>query len=103
MFAQGSAVFSTIDQSLVKRVLSYLTKNPDASVQVNGYASSDGSLAINHVISQSRADAFKQLLVSKHIAESRINASGKGIEDPVASNATSAGRKKNRRIEITLH
>lgn len=101
-FARGSASFSRLDQSLISRITSYLSKNPAASIQVNGYASSDGPIAINQTISQARADAFKQYLVSKSIAENRVVATGKGIENPIASNATNAGRKKNRRVEITF-
>jgi len=101
-FAQGSSSFNQIDRSLIKRIVSYLTENPGAAIQVNGYASSDGTLEINQTISQARADAFKKYLVSKNIAENRIVASGKGIENPVASNDTNAGRSKNRRVEITF-
>jgi outer membrane protein OmpA-like peptidoglycan-associated protein len=101
-FGLGSSSFISVDQSLINRIISYLAKNPDTSINVNGYASSDGSLEINQTISQARADAFKKYLVSKNIAESRIIASGKGIENPVASNHSNAGRKKNRRVEITL-
>lgn len=101
-FAQGSSSFNQIDRSLIKRIVSYLTENPDAAIQVNGYASSDGTLEINQSISQARADAFKKYLVSKNIAENRIVASGKGIENPVASNDTNAGRSKNRRVEVTF-
>ncbi|HEY0177903.1 MAG TPA: OmpA family protein [Pedobacter sp.] len=101
-FSQGSSSFSRVDQSLVRRITSYLAKNPEASVHVNGYASSDGSLEINQTISQARADAFKKYLVSKSVAESRVVAVGKGIENPIASNNSNAGRKKNRRVEITL-
>ncbi|WP_342328097.1 OmpA family protein [Pedobacter sp. FW305-3-2-15-E-R2A2] len=99
-FAQGSAAFNQIDQSLIKGIVSYLTENPDASIQINGYASSDGTLEINQTVSQARADAFKKYLISKNIAEDRVLASGKGIENPIASNGTNAGRKKNRRVEI---
>lgn len=101
-FAQGSSTFNQTDQSLIKGILSYLTENPEASIQVNGYASSDGTLEINQTVSQARADAFKKYLVSKNVAENRIVASGKGIENPIASNDTNAGRKKNRRVEIIL-
>ena len=101
-FGLGSSSFAKVDQSLINRIVSYLAKTPDASININGYASSDGSLEINQTISQARADAFKEYLVSKNIAESRIITSGKGIENPVASNNSNAGRKKNRRVEITL-
>jgi len=101
-FGQGSVSFSRIDKSLIKQITTYLSHNPNALINVNGYASSDGSLEINQTISQARADAFKNYLVSKSVADNRVVATGKGIEDPIASNSTSAGRKKNRRVEVTF-
>lgn len=101
-FSQGSSIFNSMDQALIKRIISYLSENPAASINVNGYASSEGSLTVNQTIAQARADEFKKYLVSKHINESRIVAIGKGIENPIASNAVPAGRKKNRRVEIML-
>jgi len=101
-FAQGSATIGRIDQSLLQKIVSYLNQNPAASIDINGYASSDGSLSVNQTVSQARADSFKELLISKQVAENRIAAVGKGIENPIASNATNAGRKRNRRIEIAF-
>ncbi len=101
-FAQGSSSLAGTDKTLIKRIVIYLIQNPQATIHVEGYASSDGSMEINQKLSQSRADAFKKYLISQNIEESRIVASGKGTENPVASNADAAGRKKNRRVEITF-
>ncbi|WGQ11294.1 OmpA family protein [Pedobacter gandavensis] len=101
-FGQGSSSFKKIDHSLIKNLIAYLTENPGSSIHINGYASSDGTLAVNQMVSQARADAFKKYLTTKNIAERRIVAVGKGIENPIASNHTNAGRKKNRRVEISL-
>ena len=99
-FGKGSNSISKLDRSLLKEIISFLEKNPAAVITVNGYASSEGDLAFNHHISRSRADAFKSYLVSKGIDASRINAYGKGIDNPVSSNDTEEGRIKNRRVEI---
>jgi outer membrane protein OmpA-like peptidoglycan-associated protein len=101
-FASGSITFDTIDQSAVNDILLALSSNPDSSIEVRGYASSEGSLSMNQSISQARADAFKDYLVSKNVSEDRIRALGKGIENPIASNLTLAGRKTNRRVEIDI-
>jgi len=101
-FAQGSTVFESTDQKLIKSIVSFLTNNPGAKININGYASSDGSLALNQTIAQARADAFKKYLVSKNIEAQQLIASGRGIENPIASNETNEGRRKNRRIEITF-
>lgn len=101
-FAKGSASISQPDQQLVKDLVAFLQKNPVAVITVNGYASSEGELAVNQQISRSRAAAFKSYLVAKGIAGSRINAAGKGIDNPISSNDTEEGRVKNRRVEISI-
>jgi outer membrane protein OmpA-like peptidoglycan-associated protein len=101
-FVQGSSSFASTNKTLIKRIIAYLIKNPTASIHIDGYASSDGPIAINQKISQARADAFKNYLNSLNIESSRIIATGKGIENPIASNKTASGRKRNRRVEITL-
>lgn len=101
-FTQGSSTVNQMNQSMVNQLLSYLSENPATVVQINGYASSDGTLEVNKIISQARADAFKQHLLSKNVKEDRIVALGKGIENPIATNETNAGRRKNRRVEIVL-
>lgn len=98
-FFQGSSSFASTNKALIKRIVAYLTQNPSASIHIDGYASSDGPIAVNQQISQARADAFKNHLTSLNIEASRITATGKGIENPVASNKTATGRKKNRRVE----
>ena len=101
-FVQGSSSFASVNETLIRRIVTYLIKNPAASVHIDGYASSDGPLALNQQVSQARADAFKNHLSALNIDASRISTTGKGIEKPVASNHTASGRKKNRRVEITL-
>ena len=101
-FAKGSNAISGLDQAVVKNIIVFLEKNPTAAITVNGYASSEGTLAVNETISQSRADAFKKYLVAKGIPGNRINATGRGIDNPISSNDTEEGRIKNRRVEITF-
>ncbi|MCX2493468.1 OmpA family protein [Pedobacter sp. PF22-3] len=101
-FVQGSSSFASTNNILIKHIVAYLIKNPAASIHIDGYASSDGPIALNQQISQARADAFKKYLSALNIETSRISATGKGIENPVASNKTASGRRKNRRVEITF-
>jgi OOP family OmpA-OmpF porin len=53
-------------------------------------------------LSQRRANAVKQYLVSKGIEANRIYTEGKGKTQPVADNRTAEGRQKNRRVEIEV-
>jgi len=99
-FAAGSCHPGSITGRLPALMLKKLKTNKQAIIHVLGYASSEGSPQINQQISQARADAYKRLLIQKGIAENNINAQGKGIENPIATNDTDAGRRKNRRVEV---
>lgn len=67
-----------------------------------GYTDSIGSDQYNLGLSERRANAVKQYLISKGVAADRIYTEGKGKADPIASNATAEGRAKNRRVEVEI-
>ena len=66
----------------LEHVANYLKNNPNANITINGYASPEGTEEYNQALSQRRADAVKNILVSKYgIAATRINAIGHGVGD----------------------
>jgi OmpA-OmpF porin, OOP family len=67
-----------------------------------GHTDAVGTDAYNQKLSVKRADAVKAYLVSKGIEKNRVYTEGKGEKQPVADNKTSAGRAKNRRVEIEV-
>ena len=71
-------------------------------VIATGHTDSVGTDAYNQKLSVRRADAVKKYLVSKGIADSRIQLEGKGESQPVADNKTDDGRAKNRRVQIEV-
>lgn len=82
-----------------------VTKLKDVNLDkvfIVGHTDSVGSDALNQKLSLRRADSVKTYLVSKNIDKSRIYTEGKGKKQPVADNKTSAGRAKNRRVEIEV-
>jgi len=67
-----------------------------------GHTDSIGTDAYNQRLSVRRAEAVKAYLVSKGIEKNRVYTEGKGEKQPVADNKTSAGRAKNRRVEVEV-
>ncbi len=67
-----------------------------------GHTDSIGSATYNQALSVRRAEAVKAFLVSKGIESNRVYTEGKGLTQPVADNATRAGRAKNRRVEVEV-
>ena len=79
-----------------------LRDQPDIDVRVEGYTDAIGSDAYNQRLSERRAKAVMNYLVSRGIAPSRLQAVGYGESNPVASNETAEGRAQNRRAELVV-
>ncbi|HYY41757.1 MAG TPA: OmpA family protein, partial [Pyrinomonadaceae bacterium] len=79
-----------------------LANNPDYQVVIEVYTDSRGDDATLRKLTQDRAEALAGRLVSAGVEGARIQSNGLGADSPVASNATPAGRLRNRRTEITL-
>ena len=67
-----------------------------------GHTDNIGSVEYNQKLSERRANAVKDYLVSKGIEKNRVYTEGKGLKNPIASNSTAEGRAKNRRTEIEV-
>jgi OOP family OmpA-OmpF porin len=84
------------------RVADLLT-NKNYSLKLAGNTDNTGNFDTNMRLSQERADAVKQYLVSQGADASRIDAVGYGSTKPIATNDTPEGRQQNRRVEFTLY
>ncbi|MBL4678040.1 MAG: OmpA family protein, partial [Mucilaginibacter sp.] len=73
------------------------------SLKLAGHTDNTGSKDLNMRLSKDRAEAIKTYLVEKGANASRIEATGYGQLQPIASNKTAAGRQQNRRVEFTLY
>jgi len=71
-------------------------------IEVAGHTDNVGDANYNRQLSQRRASAVAQYLVSRGVAEPRIMTAAGGEEHPIASNSTEQGRAANRRVEVTL-
>ena len=86
----------------IQKFVDYLKVKTSYDAQIIGYTDSIGKASYNKMLSKKRADAVKAIIVRKGIAANRISTIGMGEANPVASNATKAGRAQNRRIEAKL-
>lgn len=82
-------------------ILTYLRKNPTASVEINGYADELGRSDYNDKLSSARANNVKNTLVQANIAESRLNIVAAG-EDTSVNKDSEAARKLVRRVTFTV-
>ncbi|MBB1644693.1 OmpA family protein [Sphingobacterium sp. UME9] len=98
-FEFDSSVLKTSSYSTLDKLAKELRDN-NSAVQLDGYASAEGSDAYNMTLSKDRANSVKQYLVNAGVSSSSITAKGYGEKNPVASNATEEGRVQNRRVEI---
>jgi OOP family OmpA-OmpF porin len=81
-------------------VAAVLKNNPGVSVTLKGHTCDMGPESFNAPLSQSRAQAVMDYLVTQGVPKDRISVKGYGSSMPAASNATKEGRAKNRRVEI---
>ena len=102
-FASGSDKLSGTDWPILRAVAELLKSSATAKIQVGGHTDSTGDATKNRALSDARAAAVKDVLVSRYGADgSRITTKGWGAEQPVEDNATDEGRALNRRVEIVL-
>ncbi len=79
-----------------------LGQQPSMEVRIVGHTDNTGSDAINNPLSVNRAQSARDYLVSRGVSSRRISIDGRGSREPIADNATEAGRSRNRRIDIFL-
>src|SRR5207248_240578 len=71
-------------------------------IEIAGHTDNVGGADFNRQLSQRRASAVAQYLMSKGVSEQRIITAAGGEDHPIASNSTDQGRAANRRVEVTL-
>jgi len=101
-FAFGSSQFTDGPPPVINDIVEIILKYPKASFSVVGHTDSVGTKGFNQGLSERRAQAVADYLISKDISSSRLSASGLGETDPADSNVSSTGRAKNRRVAIIV-
>lgn len=79
-----------------------LEENPQLKIEIEGHSDSIGTVEVNQIKSQQRAEVVKDYMLERGIDEGRIKSVGKGSTKPIADNSTANGRAMNRRIEFKV-
>ncbi|NMG15560.1 OmpA-like domain-containing protein [Aromatoleum bremense] len=101
-FSRGGTEPQPALTASLDRVASALAPSPEVEIRVFGHTDSLDSELHNLQLSIQRAETVAEHLRRRGIALTRLHADGKGEAEPIADNATEAGRAKNRRVEIVL-
>lgn len=99
-FDTGRATLKPESDAALGMVAALMAQQPQLMLQVVGHTDSVGNAADNQILSQDRANAVRSALIMRGIAAERLVAYGLGSTQPIASNATSEGRAKNRRVML---
>lgn len=101
-FSFNSAELLILSKNELRVLVEYLNENPGIKVEVIGHTDITGNWDVNLNVSRERAGSVYRFLLENKIAHNRIIYYGKGSAAPIASNNTTEGRSRNRRVEIML-
>jgi outer membrane protein OmpA-like peptidoglycan-associated protein len=99
-FDYDSATIRSASQPLIAQLFDGLSAAGAARIEIVGHASSEGAAEYNRDLSQRRAQSVVATLVALGLDPAGLSASGRGEDEPIASNADEAGRALNRRVEV---
>jgi outer membrane protein OmpA-like peptidoglycan-associated protein len=84
------------------KVAGIILAYPDLRLEIDGFTDNTGTPQYNQALSEKRAAAVQDFLVSQGVTSGSVNIKGFGQQNPVATNATAAGRQMNRRVELVV-
>ncbi|MDO5059896.1 MAG: OmpA family protein [Neisseria sp.] len=102
-FATSSAALSGSAMDSLNKAAETLVAYPETTVTVAGHTDNTGNDSINQPLSEQRARSVAGYLNQRGVAAGRLSTVGYSDRQPVASNATEAGRAQNRRVEILIN
>ncbi len=101
-FETGRTELTIHAKSVLDKVTFVLQQVPTAKLRIEGHTDNVGDDYNNKILSENRAKSVKDYLVAKGVYSSRLNYVGHGETMPIADNYTTAGKAKNRRVQIVF-
>ena len=102
LFDTGKYTLKPDAREKLAKVSGILLAYPGLAVQVEGYTDNVGGEEYNQKLSEQRAQAVGDYLVSQGVQQQNVTATGFGLNDPVADNSTAQGRAQNRRVQLVV-
>ncbi len=99
-FPNGGLTLVAEARESLDRTVTYMRMRSEVGLELHGHSDSMGSRSINLQLSRRRAETIKAYLVEHGVSEQRLRVRAYGESRPITSNATEAGRLKNRRVEL---
>lgn len=101
-FAVDSAEIPAENKAILDVAAERIKMLPDVHLKITGHTDNTASHAYNKELSERRANAVHDYLVSLGVSDDKLDTFGASFDEPIATNATEQGRFRNRRIEFTL-
>jgi len=102
LFESGNSILLKESYVSLDKLVSQLLANKVMKIEIRGNTDNVGDETQNQTLSEERAKAVVDYLISRKIEKSRLSYKGFGSKQPIASNETEEGRKKNRRVEFVV-
>ncbi|HLH07375.1 MAG TPA: OmpA family protein [Terriglobales bacterium] len=102
LFDFNKATLKPTAKERLAKVAGIILAYPDLQLKIDGYTDNIGAAEYNQQLSEERAAAVRDYLISQGVSANNVIAQGFGKSDPIASNATPEGRQQNRRVEMLV-
>jgi len=102
LFDFNQATLKPGAQLRLAKVSGIIMAYPDLKLEIDGFTDNKGTPQYNMTLSDKRAKAVRDFLVSQGVSTDAVTTKGFGESNPVATNATAAGRQQNRRVELVV-
>jgi outer membrane protein OmpA-like peptidoglycan-associated protein len=102
LFGFDSFALSNDAKANLDKMITIFNEYPDTYIEVQGHTDSTGSASYNQTLSERRAKAVSDYLITKGIASARLKTLGYGLTSPKYTNDTEEGRGLNRRVEFVI-
>ena len=99
-FETGKSDIKPESQTIIDQIVEMLKSNPSLKISIEGHTDNVGTPTTNKTLSENRANAVKNALITKGTDKSRLSSKGFGQDNPISDNNTEEGKAKNRRVEI---